>query len=250
MSDLPMRATLASRFYRRELARQRHISRVLQNAIQPAAGMVGEIGEMRVAARCRGADRALRIGGDWYFAVPLENGDVVLGVGDVVGHGLDAVAAMVGLRYATMAYAAEGIPPALILSRLNYLAYGTRGDITATAVVAKYRPSLGRLTWARAGHPPMLLADHRRVVRLPNPRGPLLGTLADPPFAQESRQLQPGQSVVLYTDGLLGRGLLDRGVDQLADRIAGLSDVAAMLDALDVSATGDDMCVLLAQRAT
>lgn len=89
--------------------------------------------------------------------------------------------------------------PAIILSRLNTLLHHADCETTATAVVATYRPGTGRLVWARAGHPPLLLADGHRVVRLPNPQGPLLGMFPAPQFAQESRKLPPGHLVLLYT---------------------------------------------------
>lgn len=250
MATIPVSGGRAALSYRRKLAHQRHISRALQHAIQPAAGVVGEIEGVRVAVRCRSADPAVHVGGDWYLVLPLPNGDLVLAVGDVVGHGLDAVESMVGLRYAMAAYAAEGDPPALILSRLNTVLCRTRGKTTATAVVAKYRPSMGRLVWARAGHPPLLLSDGRRVMRLPNPRGPLLGLCTELPFAQESRQLLTGESLLLYTDGMIQRGPFDDGIGRLAARIIGVADPTAVLDVLDFAAAGDDACAMVAQRVS
>jgi serine phosphatase RsbU (regulator of sigma subunit) len=232
-----------------QLARERQISHTLQHAIQPATSVVRDIGGLHIAVRCHGADPALRLGGDWYLILPLANGDLVMAVGDVVGHGLGAIGAMIGLRYATAAYAAEGHPPATILSRLNTLLCRADNETTATAVVATYRPSTGELRWARAGHPPLLLADGHRVTCLPNPRGPLLGVLPAPSFTQESRQLLPGHSVLLYTDGLIKRGTFDEGIELLADRITGTAGhPAAILDRLDFDAARDDACALLAQR--
>ncbi|MEH0934482.1 PP2C family protein-serine/threonine phosphatase [Micromonospora psammae] len=232
-----------------QLAREQQISHTLQHAIQPVTSVVRHLGGLQVAVRCHGADPALRIGGDWYLILPLANGDLVLAVGDVGGHGAGAIEAMIGLRYATVAYAAEGHPPATILSRLNTLLCGADHGTTATAVVATYRPSTGQLLWARAGHPPLLLANHHRVTRLPNPRGPLLGVFPAPPFTQESRQLLPGHSVLLYTDGMIKRGTFDDGIDLLAERITGVDGhPAAIVDRLDFDAARDDACALLAQR--
>ncbi|MEV0136790.1 PP2C family protein-serine/threonine phosphatase [Dactylosporangium sp. NPDC050688] len=235
--------------YRSQLARERQISHELQYAIQPATSVVGDIDGLQVAVRCHSADPALRIGGDWYLILPLANGDLVMAVGDVVGHGLGAIEPMIGLRYAMAAYAAEGHPPATILSRLNTLLCRADSETTATAVVATYRPRTGQLRWARAGHPPLLLADHHRVTRLPNPRGPLLGVFPAPSFTQESRQLLPGHSVLLYTDGMIKRGAFDDGIELLADRITGIGGhPAAVLDRLDFDTARDDACALLAQR--
>ncbi|MBY8870526.1 serine/threonine-protein phosphatase [Micromonospora sp. PLK6-60] len=134
--------------YRRQLARERHINQVLQHAIQPASSVVDDLAGLRVAVRYRSADPVLRIGGDWYLVRPLANGDLVMAVGDVAGHGLGAVETMVMLRYAMAAYAVEGHPPAMILSRLNALLIGAGVATTATAVVATFRPSTGQIVWA------------------------------------------------------------------------------------------------------
>ncbi|MEV4808791.1 PP2C family protein-serine/threonine phosphatase [Micromonospora avicenniae] len=235
--------------YESRLVRERQINHILQQAIQPSTNAVRNIGDLQVAVRCHGADPALRIGGDWYLILPAPNGDLVMAVGDVAGHGLGAIEAMIGLRYATAAYAAEGHPPATILSRLNALLCDADSGTTATAVVVTYRPSTGQLLWARAGHPPLLLADRHGVTRLPNPRGPLLGMFSTPPFTQESHQLLPGCSVLLYTDGMLKRGTFDEGIELLVDRIMGVDgDPAAILDRLDFDAARDDACALLAHR--
>ncbi|MBY8870569.1 serine/threonine-protein phosphatase [Micromonospora sp. PLK6-60] len=235
--------------YRRRFAREQRISHALQHAIQPATSVFGGIDGLRVAVRYRGADPTVRLGGDWYLIQRLAGGDLLMAVGDVIGHGLGAVEVMIGLRYAMAAYAAEGHRPAAILSRLNTLLCGSGDEATATAVVAVYRPSTGRIEWAGAGHPPLLLADGRRAVPLPAPQGPLLGVFRTPPFGQESRQLLAGQSVLLYTDGMIKRGTFDVGIDLLADRIAGLDqDPADILDQLDFDVARDDACALLAQR--
>jgi serine phosphatase RsbU (regulator of sigma subunit) len=235
--------------YRSQLARERRISHALQHAIQPATSTVRHTDGLRVAVRCHGANAALGIGGDWYLVLPLTNGDLVLAVGDAEGHGVDAIAPMIGLRYAAAAYAAEGHPPATILSRLNALLCRADSETTATAVVATYRPSTGQLQWARAGHPPLLLVDQNQVTPLPNPQGPLLGVFPAPSFTEESRQLLPGDSVLLYTDGMIKRGTYDDGIALLADRITGIGGhPAAILDRLDFDAARDDACALLAQR--
>ncbi|MER7280994.1 PP2C family protein-serine/threonine phosphatase [Dactylosporangium sp. NPDC000244] len=137
--------------------------------------------------------------------------------------------------------------PATILSRLNTLLCRADTVTTATAVIATYRPRTGRLRWARAGHPPPLLADSHRVTCLPNPRGPLLGVFPAASFTQHSHRLLPGHSVLFYTDGLIKRGALDEGIGLLAERITG-GHPAAVLDRLDFAAAGDDACALLAQR--
>jgi serine phosphatase RsbU (regulator of sigma subunit) len=250
--DLPTRTASLAAYrrplsYRRRLADERRISHALQHAIQPAIA-VSHLDGVQIAVRCRSADPALRIGGDWYLVQPLANGDLLMAIGDVAGHGLDAVETMIGMRYAMAAYAAEGHPPATILTRLNMLLNRANQETAATAAVVTYRPSTGRIVWAGAGHPPVLLAGPRRVVRL-DPQGPLLGVLPAARFTQETRQLPPGHSVLLYTDGLIKRGTFDHGIELLADQITGLGGhPAGVLDRLDFGATRDDACALLAKR--
>lgn len=115
--------------------------------------------------------------------------------------------------------------------------------------MARYRPSSGELNWARAGHPPLLLVTGARALVLPNPDGPLLGLTTGGGFGQSSIWLRPGERVVAYTDGMVGRGPIDDGISRLAGSIqAGLSRRGDLVDGLDYRAAGDDACVLIAQR--
>src|SRR6185295_8983604 len=86
---------------RRVLAEQRDVNRQLQDAILPPHDTAIAVNGMRVAVRYQGADRGSQIGGDWYLSDPLPSGEVLLAVGDVMGHGLAAAATMVQLRHAT-----------------------------------------------------------------------------------------------------------------------------------------------------
>ncbi|MEV6923370.1 PP2C family protein-serine/threonine phosphatase [Dactylosporangium sp. NPDC051485] len=204
---------------------------------------------MRITARCQSIDPGARIGGDWYLTAVLPCGDVVLVVGDVVGHGLTAAATMMTMRFATAAYVAEDVPPGVVLSRLNTLLCGQGTDLTASAVVARYRPATGELRWARAGHLPLLLATGTRVLVLPNPDGPLLGMAEDAAFEHDSIRLRHGERIIGYTDGMVGRGSIDEGIRQLASRIqASLSAGDEIVNRLDYRTAADDACVLIAQR--
>jgi len=231
-------------------ADQRQLARELQQMIQPPRDTTNNVDGMRVAARCLSADPMLRVGGDWYLSMPLPDGDLLLAVGDAVGHGLSAAAAMVHLRYAMAAFAAEGHTPGAVLARLNALLSQRHAESIATAVVARYRPSTGCLTWARAGHHPMLLADRYGVEPLPNPRGALLGAFPCATYEHATRNLLPGDLVVMYTDGMFKRGqCIDQGMNDLADQVRRARECpTAFLDQLDYHASGDDACVLVAER--
>ena len=148
----------------------------------------------------------LEVGGDWYDAFELADGRIALTVGDVVGHGLAAAAAMGQVRtaLAALAYHAEG--PGELLERLDGFLARSRTTDFATVCYAVIDPATGVLEYASAGHPPMLVVspagettwlDHARSA-------PLSGDSARV-RPQESTLLEPGSLLVLYSDGLVER---------------------------------------------
>jgi hypothetical protein len=232
-------------------ADRRALNGILQHLIQPARPAATATHGLRITARCAGAQPGLDIGGDWYLSCVLPDGDLVFAVGDVAGHGLAASPAMLHLRTAMTAFAVEGHPPAVVLSRLNRLLHAPGSSHTATAVLARYHPAQARLTWARAGHPPLLFAEARtgRVRPLPNPHGPLLGGFPSARYEEASMRLLPGEAVLAYTDGLLARGQhFDRAVATLCGSLSSGLAGERPLDCFDYHAAGDDACALLAQR--
>ena len=230
-------------------AMQRQLAVDLQWLVQPAGWTpLGDCG-VQVTVRSHSADPRLRIGGDWHLSMPLPGGDLLVAVGDVAGHGLPAAAAMVRLRYAMASFATACADPAAILDFLNAAAR-RRDGITATAVAARFSPRTGELTWAQAGHPPIIAVSGEGARRLPSPKGMMLGVAPDPGSANAVTRLRPGDFLVLYTDGVFSRtGSIDQGIDQLA-RLAADARCCppALLDFVDYDAAGDDACVLVAER--
>jgi serine phosphatase RsbU (regulator of sigma subunit) len=240
---------------RRALAEQREINGQLQQLILPVPTAVTTVGTMRVAVRYLAADDSADVGGDWYLAIPLADGDVVFAVGDVVGHGLAAAPPMVALRHAAAAYAVAGHEPGEVLAALNTLLCRQGAWATATAVVAHYRAATGELTWARAGHPPIMLAGSHGVHTRYEPTGMLLGVDPTATYGHASVRLRPGDVVLMYTDGLIeqrGKGI-DDGVRELAAEVrAGLHGpvndrLTSILDRLHRRNPNDDACMLAAQ---
>jgi serine phosphatase RsbU (regulator of sigma subunit) len=239
----------------RALAQQREINGQLQQVILPVPTAVTNVNGMRVGVRYLAADDSADVGGDWYLAVPLADGDVVFAVGDVVGHGLAAAPPMVALRHAAAAYAVAGHEPGAMLADLNMLLCRQGGWATATAVIARYRPGTGELTWARAGHPPIMVAGRDRVDTRYEPTGILLGVDPAAEYEHASIRLHPGDVVLMYTDGLIeqrGHGI-DEGVRDLARQVGeGLrvpvgDRLTSILDSLHRRNPGDDACMLAAQ---
>jgi serine phosphatase RsbU (regulator of sigma subunit) len=184
-------------------------------------------------------------------SIPSTHGHgTVLAVGDTTGHGLAAAAGMLRLRFAMAALAAEDSTPSRILQRLNSIACRSGRAVAASAVVARYRPSTAELTWARAGHPPILIAGPHGVMALTDSGGPLLGVIENAVYDHTTRRPRLGEQVLLHTDGLYRRGqTVDDWIDTLSGQLRETDgDAQALLHSMEFGAAGDDACVLTAQR--
>ncbi|MFJ1972749.1 PP2C family protein-serine/threonine phosphatase [Streptomyces sp. NPDC087903] len=158
---------------------------------------------VRLAARHRTGPRG---GGDWYDALPLPDAALGLAVGSVTGSGPSAVAAMGRLRASLRAYAVmEGEDPVAVLSDLELLLRLTEPARSATALFAYCEPALRKITLAGAGHSPPLLIGERRTEFVETSVSAPLGMLACWEAPSVEIQAEPGETVLLYTDGLLHR---------------------------------------------
>ncbi|WP_399940918.1 PP2C family protein-serine/threonine phosphatase [Streptomyces sp. BBFR25] len=145
-------------------------------------------------------------GGDWYDALPLPDAALGLAVGSVTGSGSSAVAAMGRLRASLRAYAVmEGEDPVAVLSDLELLLRLTEPARSATALFGYCEPVLRRITLAGAGHSPPLLIGQRRTEFVETSVSAPLGMLACWEAPSVELQAEPGETVLLYTDGLLHR---------------------------------------------
>ncbi|AGZ40690.1 PP2C family protein-serine/threonine phosphatase [Actinoplanes friuliensis] len=223
----------------------------LQNMIQPVPSEPFGLNGLRAMVGYLPAERALRVGGDWYHAQTLDDGQAVLVVGDVAGHGLDAASGMAHLRFALVAWLSIGIrDPGTLLGHLNRLC--SQLALTGTAVVARYDPCSRELTWARGGHMPPLLARSGTAVELRRPPGLLLGADNDACYSVAVELLQADDLVLFYTDGLVERraGSAD---ERMAQVTAALCQESAAPDAdclsrlrgvLHTASPDDDTCTL------
>ncbi|NEY33598.1 SpoIIE family protein phosphatase [Streptomyces sp. PRKS01-65] len=161
------------------------------------------IAGVRLAARHRTGPRG---GGDWYDALPLPEAALGLAVGSVTGSGPSAVAAMGRLRASLRAYAVmEGEDPVAVLSDLELLLRLTEPARSATALFGYCEPALRRITLAGAGHSPPLLVGERRTEFVETSVSAPLGMLACWEAPSVEIHAEPGETVLLYTDGLLRR---------------------------------------------
>lgn len=160
-----------------------------------------------------------RVGGDWYDAIDLPDGRLAVVVGDVVGHGIGAAAAMGQLRNALRAYLMRGAPAADALADLDMLARRTMPEDMATVVVAVVDPATGDGEVGVAGHPrPLTLCADGRATIMEVPVDRPVGVGSGDPRV-EPWHVEPGGGLVLYSDGLV-----DSRSTALADGLARLVD--------------------------
>ena len=190
-------------------------STMQQSLLPPLPAVPG----LSLAARYVPAARGLDVGGDWYDAFRTAT-DVVVAIGDVIGHDLAAAARMADLRNLLRAHAVDGeLAPDALLHRLARTTAVLGLDGTATVTVGRLQPreSGWQLRWCNAGHPPPVHL-HDGVARLLEPPPDLmLGVEVDTARATHDLHLTSGDVVLLYTDGLVEQ----RGSD-LGERLAGL----------------------------
>ncbi|MFJ6797441.1 PP2C family protein-serine/threonine phosphatase [Streptomyces sp. NPDC091268] len=163
-------------------------------------------------------------GGDWYDALPLPEGALGLAVGSVAGSGPSAVAAMGRLRASLRAYAVmEGEDPVAVLSDLELLLRLTEPARSATALFAYCEPAQRKIILAGAGHAPPLLVGERRTEYVETTLSAPLGMLSCWEAPSVELEPAPGETVLLYTDGLLRRtgDPMDRAYARLHAAAAG-----------------------------
>ncbi|MEV2214048.1 SpoIIE family protein phosphatase [Streptomyces sp. NPDC050997] len=143
------------------------------------------------------------IGGDWYDALELADGETLLSVGDLTGHGVAVTSGMATLLGAVRGMAVAGTQPGQLMAWLNQLLDATVQPALGSAVCCRYRPQTRTLVWAQAGHPAPLLFRDGRGRRLRAPAGVLLGATSGAVYEQAEEALRPGDLLLLHTDGLV-----------------------------------------------
>ncbi|MEU6547600.1 SpoIIE family protein phosphatase [Streptomyces sp. NPDC046859] len=213
----------------RRYTREHTAAVTLQRSLLPQA-LTGGTG-LEVASAYRPADPTDGVGGDWFDVIPLSGARVGLVVGDVVGHGIAAAAAMGRLRTAVQTLADMELPPDELLAHLDDLVLrlseeqsdtGGAGFLGATCLYAIYDPVTRRCTMARAGHPPPVVVAPDGQVSYPEPpAGPPLG-LGGLAFESAEIELAEHSLFGLYTNGLVESETadVDSGMARLADLLS------------------------------
>ncbi|MBK3644272.1 MULTISPECIES: SpoIIE family protein phosphatase [Streptomyces] len=191
---------------------ERALTDGLQRSMLPTLGP--QIPGMNVAARYVPTGGGLQVGGDWYDMIPLPGGRFALAIGDVQGHDVRAAGLMGQLRIALRAYASEGHRPDAVLSRASRFLHGmTDGDGDsldprfATCLYVEADPATGTLDIARAGHPdPAIRLADGTVLARPTAGGLPLGIDPDADYPTTRFALEPGETMLICTDGLIETG--------------------------------------------
>jgi GAF domain-containing protein len=192
--------------------------------------------QTEVVVRYVAAAEEAQVGGDWYDAFLQADGGTVLVIGDVMGHDTRAAAAMGQLRALLRGISyTTNTGPAEMLRRLDEAIEGLQVKTTATGLVVRVEArgpedtGPARLCWSNAGHPPAIaVPPGGGAIALENDEPDLLlGVLAHTDRQETAEVLEPGGTLLLYTDGLIERRgeSLDEGVATLTaavDRFAGL----------------------------
>ena len=241
-------------------------------------GIVLDVGERRVAHTLQrsmlttqlpeidGVELAVRylpsgdaeVSGDWYDVIPLPDGRLGVVIGDVVGRGIEAAATMSQLRTALRAYAVEGLQPAGVVAKLHRLVGHLRVGLSTTLTYLDLDPFSLEVRYVSAGHLPVLHVPAAGPPRyLTGARSTPLGAApAQASIPQDSLFLDPGDSLLLYTDGLVERrdASIDTRLEQLRAAVETTSsDLPTQLKQLTTTLTGEgvrrDDIALLALRA-
>jgi serine phosphatase RsbU (regulator of sigma subunit) len=255
------RAGLALDNARLAMANQQIAERLQRSLLSPPV----QPDQLELAVRYRPATRGMSIGGDWYDAFLQPDGDTVLVIGDVMGHDIEAAAAMGQVKTLVRGIAFDRLEePAGVLRRVDHALVGLAIPTMATALACRIElapeqrgSGLRLLRWATAGHPdPLLLQPDGTVVDLVAPVGPPLGVGWLGPRVDGVAAMPDGSTLLLFTDGLFERrGVpLDDGREQVRDllRRSGGLPLDELCDLLLAEMLGDgaeDDVAVLAVRA-
>ncbi len=241
----------------RSLQGRAHLAAVVARTLlaPPLPAIEGvELGAVYRAAGARGAS----VGGDFYDVFPVGPDRWGIVIGDVRGRGPEAATLTALTRYTIRTAARLGLGPAAVLGAVNQ-AIHAEGDperfCTAVYGLLSVADDGIRLAYANGGHPSVLVARRGAVGALPTTGG-LLGAFPDTDLTEEVVELEPGDVVVLYTDGVsevrcegeeFGERCLAEAVAAVVERPAqAVADhLVAESNAFGGGAVGDDVAVLV-----
>jgi hypothetical protein len=248
------------------LQRRRHIEQTehrlaveLQEAVLPPwRGSLrfsrGAPHDLDLAARCLPSSTGELVGGDWYDALELPDGQTLLSVGGLTGHGVTVTSGMAMLLGALRGMAVTGTRPDELMGWLNQLTETSVQPSLGSAVCCRYDPRSRTLTWAQAGHPAPLLFRDGVGRALTPPEGVLLGATPGATYGQAEESLRAGDLLLLHTDGLVphrsGAAAANRLLDlapRLAEAATAQDCVRTVFEEFAAYERADEACVLVAR---
>ncbi len=184
---------------KRALQQTVQVAETLQTALLP--GRLPVRPDLRFDALYLTAEREALIGGDWYDAFELPSGELVVSIGDVTGHGIDAAVTASRIRQSIFTAAFEEANPATVLAKVNrILRY--QEETLATALVAVIDPDMSVLRYASAGHPPPMIASRTASAHAMECGGLPLGVAIDLEVDVHAVPLERDALLLFYTDGV------------------------------------------------
>lgn len=150
----------------------------------------------------RSATLESQVGGDFYDVFEAKYGQIALLIGDVCGHGVEAARIAALVKDTIYAFAHQFRRPRLVLRETNRLLNQKRIPGFVTVFLGFLDPESGLLTYSSAGHPPPLLANRDEVIRLEGFHSPL-GAMPESSYRDTAHPINPGNMLVLYTDGVI-----------------------------------------------
>ncbi|CAL9358580.1 PP2C family protein-serine/threonine phosphatase [Streptomyces sp. enrichment culture] len=194
------------------------------------------------------------VGGGWYDALELPDGETLLSVGDLTGHGVAATSGMAMLLGALRGMAMAGTRPGRLMSWLNQLLDATVQPALGSALCCRYRPATRTLVWAQAGHPAPLLFRDGTGHRLDAPKGLQLGASPGAAYGEAEVPLEAGDVLLLHTGGLMPGDDEETAVRRLLDLAPRLGAERTAQDCLRTvveesgeAARENEVCVLVAK---
>ena len=234
-------------------AEEREVSVRLQRALLPR--VIPDIPGIEVAAEYVAGGHGIDIGGDWYSAIALDDETFGFVVGDVSGHGIDAVAEMARARFTLRAYLFDGAAPEAALEKCARQFDITTDGHLVTALVGVGNRRTGEVTVASAGHPPpLLLTEGTAAFVRVSPGLPLGAGLSS--YRSTTFAMPPGSTLIAFTDGLVERRgeAIEAGMQRLLETVGPLRGlpltevIVAALTAHEETEVADDVAVLALRR--
>ncbi|MFI6739602.1 PP2C family protein-serine/threonine phosphatase [Nonomuraea sp. NPDC050451] len=244
--------------WQRQRAEEEHrITIQLQNTIMPMRRGLIHLPGLTVGVRYLPGEELARLGGDWFKANLIPDGRVLLAIGDAMGHGLTAASIMLQMRSGLGGLAYTGADAGRLTTWLNDLTVHANQavTVTGTTIVGHFDPKERTYAWTNAGHPAPVLVRSGRAALVEGTSGTMLGAFDATEYGLTTTQLDPGDVLLLYTDGIVERRGqdLDAGMEalvQAAHLCAGDDPeelISCLLKRLGGENAEDDICLLAAK---